>query len=290
MRAVFLMLLVLSLLCGCTKYNQLTPEQRETILKEKLPSGAMLLDCGLNCYWVLSHSLDDLDLMYRTKRWDDLALETIRIGHKDDIGYFYLGEAALAHKYYKAANAYFALSNALNTDGDDEHHCRKIPGCRVDLAPTIRDRLKYTKDMLARAHFGFALNSTIKVDGNTVEQFTDGVCTTCNGQNGAPISGAIENITLGDLDGDGVPDAAIMFWCNTIRNGKQYYIGIVHGPADRRVSAKSSPVGEVVSLKDFSVIAERINFSATVRTASNRVERVSSFFLLKKDQVVWQRH
>jgi len=103
---------------GCAEHEQVTPEV-ETNLMTQFRNGDAYLDCGFSCQWVYVDNERELARKYAAGDWKGLALQTMELGPRMDIAYFYLGRAAQELGYYQAAERYYARA-AFLTEGKQQ--------------------------------------------------------------------------------------------------------------------------------------------------------------------------
>jgi tetratricopeptide (TPR) repeat protein len=97
------------------KYKSITPEISSSIMDD-LKHGRTNLDCDNLCALSFINKQSDLYALDMAENWKDLAIAVARIGHGEDLAYYYLGQAAQGLGYHEAAIKYYAQAAAIATD------------------------------------------------------------------------------------------------------------------------------------------------------------------------------
>jgi hypothetical protein len=144
------------MIAGCEqKYQTVTPEIQSKMMDD-LKSGNLVLDCGVNCNgsWIFGQrALNHLDL---SENWNALAVGVMKIGYQQDLGYYYLGQAAQGLGYHEAAIKYYQYAGALASGPPGPQQCASMPiqspdaGCYgVDLLSVLPTLIQASEDALA---------------------------------------------------------------------------------------------------------------------------------------------
>lgn len=139
----------LSLLAACAqKYETVTPDIRTQMLAD-LKAGKLTLDCTINCSFTWLSQVKYLHTLDLAERWEDLAVETMRIGNRRDLSYYYLGQAAQGLGYHDAAIQYYKFSAVLANGVDTTSQCAPVGACQgVDLAADLPVLIQVSQDAL----------------------------------------------------------------------------------------------------------------------------------------------
>jgi predicted Zn-dependent protease len=73
----------------------------------KFRRGEVQLDCAWGCAMSYGYNRGGWKELYAKKAWRELVVSVIKVGHPNDLSYFYLAEAAAAMKMQEAARAYY---------------------------------------------------------------------------------------------------------------------------------------------------------------------------------------
>jgi hypothetical protein len=151
----------LALLSGCAaKYDTVTPDVQAKMLAD-LQAGKPVLDCAEKCSFTWGSQVAAIHQLDLAERWNDLAVQVMRIGYGSDLAYYYLGQAAQGLGYYQASIAYYNWSLGLNTGANPVLKCANgealraqlgLPGdsCQgVDLAGSIPVLIQASRDKIA---------------------------------------------------------------------------------------------------------------------------------------------
>jgi hypothetical protein len=148
------MLAILALLAsaGCsTRAQMMTPEQQANILNE-FRNGQTILDCDMACAWAWITDRDRLYQLYAAKQWDQLAERIAEIGYQEDLGYFWLGQAADAIGNLPAAYRYYSMVLAMQRVYYANVHCEaKLNGCYgIPIVSVANYRISAIRALAAR--------------------------------------------------------------------------------------------------------------------------------------------
>jgi len=314
-RAALCTVIVLAVSSCAPKFNTVPPDLRAQMLRD-LSEGKPNLDCGIDCYWSFSHNSDTLSMLHNAGQWQELAVRTMQIGHQNDAAYYYLGRAAEGLGYLRAAETYYQYSAALYSDSSSQHHCREMARCYVDVATVVPVHLNAVRERLSRpvviqlvspdrpqntssAHTkkshaiaitqSLALSAKLKDEEGTAREFVNGEYT-----NGLPTSdpnsffGGVERVVIGDLNHDGVADAAVLCWYGNGTAARKYYINIITGISGRVVSTAPMYLGSKLTVESFALRSGRVQLRAKVSSSPTRTKDVVGSFVLKKGKVVFQ--
>lgn len=118
------------LLAGCaTKGDMMTPDQKNALFVD-YQNGKAVLDCDMSCSWTWITSRRVLNGLYITQQWDELARRVVEIGYQEDLGYFWLGQAAEATGHPEAAYKYYRITLAMQNISYANAHCSsRSDGC-----------------------------------------------------------------------------------------------------------------------------------------------------------------
>jgi hypothetical protein len=84
---------------------------------EKFRRGEVMLDCAFSCAMSYAYHHGGWRELYAKKAWRELVVSVIKVGHPNDLSYFYLAEAASSMKFTEAARAYYQRALAAAREG-----------------------------------------------------------------------------------------------------------------------------------------------------------------------------
>ena len=141
-------------LAGCAqKYQAVTPQIQATMLGD-LKAGKLVLDCTLNCMLTWHQKVANLQALDLAEQWNDLAVQVMQIGYRQDLAYYYLGQAAQGLGYHEAAITYYRFADALATGQTIVDQCASQanqfsdPCQGVDIASVTPVLIKASQDVL----------------------------------------------------------------------------------------------------------------------------------------------
>jgi Zn-dependent protease with chaperone function len=109
---------------------------------DKFQQGATELTCGAECAAPYLLKQSSLKESHNNKNWRVLALDTIKIGYRFDLSYYYLGTAAQGLGFNNAAKKYFEDSIKLSENKDSSCANGFILGCGgIDVIQASRQAL-----------------------------------------------------------------------------------------------------------------------------------------------------
>jgi Zn-dependent protease with chaperone function len=96
------------------------PEAMTFVSEEfsKFRRGEVLLECAFSCAMSYAYHRGTWKDLYAKKSWRELAVAVIKVGHPNDLSYFYLAEAAAGMKMQDAARAYYQRALDAAAKGD----------------------------------------------------------------------------------------------------------------------------------------------------------------------------
>jgi hypothetical protein len=142
------------LLSACaTKFDTMTPEIHAKIHND-LKAGNVTLDCSVNCMLSWNSQVPALQALDLAEQWDDLATKVVQIGYKQDLAYYYLGQAAQGLGYHEAAITYYRQALILTATPSPLEQCSHsvvLPNaCQgVDITASVPVLIKASQDALA---------------------------------------------------------------------------------------------------------------------------------------------
>jgi len=134
------------------KYKETTPDIRTSILSD-LSNGTLTLECGDLCGASWANSLSSIHSLDLAENWQELAVKVVQIGHKEDLAYYYIGQAAQGLGYHKAAIAYYSVSAGIAGGAADyKAQCNLRPStCMgIDLPSVLPILIQASRDAIAR--------------------------------------------------------------------------------------------------------------------------------------------
>jgi len=153
-RLIFSMSLAI-LFSGCaTQVETMTPEVQAR-MREDLKAGNLTLDCNIKCVLSWNQHSAAIHAMDVAEQWDALYVKVMQIGYREDLAYYYLGQAAQGLGYHHAAIKYYkyALALATGQSAGDKCNARNTgmgdPCQGVDIAAVAPVLIKASEDILA---------------------------------------------------------------------------------------------------------------------------------------------
>lgn len=135
---------------GCaTKYVTVTPEIHSQMM-EDLKAGNLTLDCGVQCLLSWNQALPNLAALDTAENWQELAVGVMKIGYRQDLAYYYLGQAAQGLGYHEAAIKYYRYAGALANDPDPTVRCGQDSCEGVNLAVSLPVLIQASQNALAQ--------------------------------------------------------------------------------------------------------------------------------------------
>ncbi len=105
--------LIALVLGGCAVNTQSIPYYEQQNILTVIGNGSVELNCTLACAGQYGWNRIELRRNYDTGNWRNLALMIVRLNHRDDQSYFYLGRAAEGLGAFEAALVYYNKSLAI---------------------------------------------------------------------------------------------------------------------------------------------------------------------------------
>jgi hypothetical protein len=134
------------------KYKEITPEIRGMILDD-LKNGKLTLECGDMCGASWANAISSIHAVDLADNYQELAVRVMQIGHKEDLAYYYLGQAAQGLGFHQAAIGYYAMSAGIAGGPPDfAAQCvyRQSTCMGVDLPAVLPVLIQASKDAIAR--------------------------------------------------------------------------------------------------------------------------------------------
>ncbi|WP_028219349.1 tetratricopeptide repeat protein [Paraburkholderia oxyphila] len=144
------------LLSACAeKFDTMTPEIHAKIYND-LKAGNLTLDCTVNCMLTWNKQVAALQALDMAEQWDDLATRVVQIGYRQDLAYYYLGQAAQGLSYHDAAIKYYKEALTLTTTQSPLEQCTHAIGLQnpcqgVDITSVVPVLIKASEDALAKS-------------------------------------------------------------------------------------------------------------------------------------------
>lgn len=155
-RILILLMTFAALLSACAqKFDTMTPEIRAK-MRDDLKAGNLTLDCTVNCLLTWNNQVGALHALDIAEQWDDLAIRVMQIGYRQDLAYYYLGQAAQGLAYHEAAIKYYRYAQALATGQSSMDQCAHAvelqnPCEGVDIASVVPVLIKVSQNALAKS-------------------------------------------------------------------------------------------------------------------------------------------
>jgi hypothetical protein len=140
------------LLAGCTpKIETVTPSVRIQMMAD-LEAGNLTLDCTFACSFAWLRDVKYMHTLDLAERWEDLAVEVMKVGHRRDLNYYYLGQAAQGLGYHASAIKYYQIAAAMANGTDNTTKCASVRNaCQgVDLFSSIPVLIGISQEALER--------------------------------------------------------------------------------------------------------------------------------------------
>jgi predicted Zn-dependent protease len=85
------------------------PETMTFVSEEfaKFRRGDVILDCAFSCAMSYAYHHGEWTELHAKKAWRELVVSVIKVGHPNDLSYFFLAEAAAGLKFEEGARAYY---------------------------------------------------------------------------------------------------------------------------------------------------------------------------------------
>jgi TPR repeat protein len=106
---------MLTAVAGCASSNGSLTESQRALLLADFARGEARMDCRAGCSYTWGYSRRELQILYASGRWSQLAQRTLEIGFDSDLSWYYLGRAAFELGKHDAATTYLRISAALSS-------------------------------------------------------------------------------------------------------------------------------------------------------------------------------
>jgi len=134
------------------KYKDVTPDIRTAILDD-LKNGKLVLECGDLCGASWASAIAGIHAQDLAENYQELAVRVVQIGHKEDLAYYYLGQAAQGLGYHQAAIGYYSIAAGIAGGAPDyAAQCAYRPStCMgIDLPTVLPILMQASRDAIAR--------------------------------------------------------------------------------------------------------------------------------------------
>jgi tetratricopeptide (TPR) repeat protein len=154
-RILILLMTSASLLSGCAqKFDTMTPDIQARIHND-LKAGNLTLDCTVNCMLTWDNQVGALQALDMAEQWDDLATRVVQISYRQDLAYYYLGQAAQGLGYHEAAIKYYKAALTLTTTQSPLEQCAHAIGLQnpcqgVDITAVVPVLIKASENALVK--------------------------------------------------------------------------------------------------------------------------------------------
>jgi hypothetical protein len=112
-------LLVAATLACSTQMGRLPSLSQESDAFEEFVAGRARLTCGILCAGARTWNNENINRTYYDRAWKRLALEVLRIGHSQDLDYYFLGRAAQGLGLPTVAATYYEIASKKNDSWGD---------------------------------------------------------------------------------------------------------------------------------------------------------------------------